>query len=63
MHFVIIFGLLAFWLVLAARAFQRGDMGMAALFVVVGIALTVYRLRDRRPASAATATSPAPPKP
>lgn len=37
--------LLAFWAVLAFRAFQRGDLLLAGVFLAVGIALTVYRLR------------------
>lgn len=37
--------LLVFWGVLAYRAFQRGDLLLAGVFVAVGIALTIYRLR------------------
>jgi hypothetical protein len=37
--------LLVFWLVLAYRQFQRGDLVLAAVFLLVGIVLTVYRLR------------------
>ena len=37
--------LLVFWSFLAYRALARGDVVMAALFGVVGISLTVYRLR------------------
>jgi hypothetical protein len=37
--------LLVFWLVLAYRAFQRGDMMMAGVFLAAGIALTIWRLR------------------
>jgi hypothetical protein len=37
--------LLGFWLVLAFRAFQRGDMVMAAAFLAAGVALSAYRLR------------------
>jgi hypothetical protein len=39
--------LLVFWIFLAYRALMRGDMVMAALFGVVGVSLTVYRLRSR----------------
>ncbi len=39
--------LLVFWIFLAYRALLRGDMVMAALFGVVGVSLTVYRLRSR----------------
>jgi hypothetical protein len=37
--------LLVFWMFLAFRALQRGDTSMAIVLVVVGIALTAYRLR------------------
>jgi hypothetical protein len=37
--------LLVFWMFLAFRALQRGDTTMAIVLVVVGIALTAYRLR------------------
>jgi hypothetical protein len=37
--------LLVFWMFLAFRALQRGDTTMAITLVVVGIALTAYRLR------------------
>jgi hypothetical protein len=37
--------LLVFWMFLAFRSLQRGDTTMAILFVVVGISLTVYRLK------------------
>jgi hypothetical protein len=37
--------LLVFWLVLAYRAFQRGDLLLAGLFALVGVVLTVYRYR------------------
>jgi hypothetical protein len=39
--------LLVFWIFLAYRALMRGDTVMAALFGVVGVSLTVYRLRSR----------------
>jgi hypothetical protein len=45
MRMVIVLLLLVFWCVLAVRAFQRGDMTMAVLFAVIGVALTVWRLR------------------
>lgn len=41
----LIFLLLVFWGFLAYRALERGDAVMATVFVVVGISLTVYRLR------------------
>lgn len=37
--------LLVFWLALAYRSFQRGDMLLAGVFLLVGVMLSVYRLR------------------
>jgi hypothetical protein len=37
--------LLVFWMFMAFRAVQRGDTTMAIVLVVVGIALTAYRLK------------------
>jgi hypothetical protein len=37
--------LLVFWLALAYRSFQRGDMLLAGVFLLVGVVLSVYRLR------------------
>jgi hypothetical protein len=37
--------LMVFWLVMAYRQFQRGDLLLAGVFLAVGIALTVFRLR------------------
>lgn len=45
MRNAIIVLLLVFWLFLAYRSFGRGDMAMAGLFLLIGIALTIYRLR------------------
>lgn len=42
---IIVLLLLLVWLYLAARAFQRGDTGMAIVFAVIGVGLTVWRLR------------------
>jgi len=61
MGFMVAFLLLIFWLVLAWRQFERGDITMATLFLAVGIALTVYRLRTlTRPRSGPDASKPAP---
>ena len=38
--------LLLFWLALAYRQYQRGDLVLAAVFLVVGAVLTVYRIRQ-----------------
>jgi len=45
MRMVFVLLLLVFWLYLAARAWQHGETGMAIVLAVVGIALTVWRLR------------------
>jgi hypothetical protein len=37
--------LLVLWLTLAYRAFQRGDVLLAAILLAVGVGLTLYRLR------------------
>jgi hypothetical protein len=36
-----------FWIFLAVRAYQRDDMAMAGVFIAIGTALTIYRLRAR----------------
>jgi len=36
--------LFLFWLYLAYRAVQRGDTGMAVVYVIIGVALAAYRL-------------------
>jgi hypothetical protein len=41
--------LLVFWIAMAFRQFQRGDLMLAGVFLAVGIALTVYRLRGAAP--------------
>jgi hypothetical protein len=45
MPVAVILVLLVFWIVLAYRAFQRGDLLLAGVFLAVGIAMTFYRLR------------------
>lgn len=45
MKIAIIVALAIFWIVMAYRQFERGDMVMAGVFVLAGTALTVYRLR------------------
>ena len=37
--------LLVFWLAMAYRSFQRGDLMLAGVFLLVGVVLSVYRLR------------------
>jgi hypothetical protein len=45
MPIVVVLILLVFWVVMALRAFQRGDLLLAGVFLAVGVALTVYRVR------------------
>ncbi len=45
MRIGIIVALAIFWLVLAYREYQQGDMLLAGVFIIAGIALTIYRLR------------------
>ncbi len=48
MRIAVIVVLCVFWLFLAFRAYQSGDMAMAAIFVVIGIMLTLYRVGKLR---------------
>ena len=45
MKVFIIVALAIFWTVMAYRQFQRGDMVLGGVFVLAGIALTIYRLK------------------
>ncbi|HEV2270281.1 MAG TPA: hypothetical protein VGR92_12540 [Steroidobacteraceae bacterium] len=45
MPVAVTFVLFIFWIVLAYREFQRGDMLLAGVFALVGVVLTVYRYR------------------
>ena len=45
MKMVVIAVLCVFWLAMAYRQFQHGDMMMAGIFLVIGVTLTAYRLR------------------
>jgi hypothetical protein len=38
------------WLYFAYSSYQRGNTSLAILFLVIGAALTFYRLRRRPPA-------------
>lgn len=51
MRIALIMALLFFWLFLANRALQRGDMALAGVYAMVGVVLTVYRLSRKRPQS------------
>jgi len=48
MRIAIIVALAVFWLALAYVEFQRGDMLLAGVFILVGTALTAYRLNKLR---------------
>ena len=45
MPIAVTLALLLFWVVIAYRQYQRGDMALAAIFLFVGIVLTIYRIR------------------
>jgi hypothetical protein len=45
MRLVIVVLLLCIWLYLAYSEYQAGNMMLAGLFLLVGIALTTWRLR------------------
>ena len=46
MPVVVTLALLVFWVVIAYRQYQRGDMVLAGIFLFVGIVLTIYRIRQ-----------------
>ena len=46
MPIAVTLALLVFWLVIAYRQYQRGDMVLAGVFLFVGIALTIWRIRQ-----------------
>lgn len=47
MPVAVTFVLFLFWIALAYREFQRGDMLLAGVFLLVGVVLTVFRYRRR----------------
>jgi hypothetical protein len=67
MPIAVTLALLLFWLVLAYRQFQRGDMVMAGIFLLVGVVLTIYRIRQAQSRSQTLGTggsqNPNPPTP
>ena len=46
MPIAVTLALLLFWVVIAYRQYQRGDMVLAGIFLFVGIALAIYRIRQ-----------------
>ncbi|HEV2443001.1 MAG TPA: hypothetical protein VGT07_10800 [Steroidobacteraceae bacterium] len=57
MPVAVTFVLFLFWIVLAYREFQRGDMLLAGVFLLVGVVLTIYRYRTAAKRAAQTAAS------
>ena len=47
--------LFVFWIVMAYRQFQRGDMLLGGLFLVVGVVLSAYRVVAAKKLAAARA--------
>jgi hypothetical protein len=43
MPIALTFALFVFWIFLAYRAFARGNLMMAGIYLLIGIALTAYR--------------------
>jgi hypothetical protein len=60
MPFAISAVLLVFWMVIAYREYQRGDLLLAGVFALVGIVLTVYRIRLWQAKQAAKADEKSP---
>jgi hypothetical protein len=48
MPIAVTLALLLFWVAIAYRQYQRGDMVLAGIFLFVGIALTIYRIQLAR---------------
>ena len=61
MRIVTIVLLLGFWLFLANRALQRGDMQKAGLYAAIGVALTAYRLMQLKSRQSSLPPSDPPP--
>jgi len=60
MPIAVTLALLLFWVVIAYRQYQRGDMVLAGIFLFVGIALAIYRIRQAQSRSqGATASASA----
>ena len=48
MPLFVIAALLVFWIALSYRAMQRGDLLMAGVYLLAGVALSVYRYKSLR---------------
>lgn len=57
MPVAVTFVLFLFWIFLAYREFQRGDLALAGVFLVVGVVLTIYRYRAAAKRATQTMTS------
>ena len=60
MPIAVTLALLLFWVVIAYRQYQRGDMLLAGIFLFVGIALTIYRIRQAQSRSQGATASASP---
>ncbi len=57
MPIAVTLALLVFWVVIAYRQYQRGDLVLAGIFLFVGIVLTIYRIRQAQSRGQALAAS------
>lgn len=48
MPIAVVVALAIFWAFMAFRALERGDVAMAAVFLMVGVVLTIYRLKNKK---------------
>lgn len=60
MPFAISAVLFVFWMAIAYREYQRGELLLAGVFAAVGIVLTVYRIRQWQAKQAAKANDQSP---
>ena len=52
--------LFVFWMAIAYREYERGEMLLAGVFALVGVVLTVYRIRLYRARQAEKANDKSP---
>lgn len=60
MPFAISAILFVFWMAIAYREYERGDLLLAGVFALVGVVLTVYRIRLYRARQAEKANHKSP---
>lgn len=58
MPIAVTLALLLFWVVIAYRQYQRGDLMLAGILLFVGIALTIFRIRQAQSRSQGATASP-----